>query len=237
MNGARWTDAEKARMAELLREGKTLKEIAKAVDRTVDSVRNQHRKDPDLKAIVIRSKNGFAAGELLGKLLEFHCAHPTATASEIAKAIGCKSSYVRAYASKKGLKIGKSRPWAEKQKSNVIRLDLLPKAKKAGAGCSSSQPAPAPAPLNNIDMVAAWLEKNGGARRFEDGASSSITSIKWFLQDHGYALDVWKNRPRLGKAGAARRVTTWEKVHKLVDKLRIAEGREPFRRQNAGRAA
>lgn len=96
--------------------------------------------------------------------------------------------------------------------------------------------APAPAPLrkkpakitvvsNNVEtMVSDWLALNGGPRRFERGVTSSKEWIRDYLSRHGYAFDVWKNKPRING-----RVVGWPRVHDIVDGLRTSEGLQPLK--------
>ncbi len=234
MNGRPWTDAEKAQMAELLRAGKTLTQVAAELGRPAHGVRSQHRKDPELRSIVLRSKNGFADGELLARMLDYHAENPTATAADIAKAIGCRSSYVRSVASKRGLDIAKGRPWGNKTKSSKSNVVRLPKANAAGAA-KPLTPIAAPAPptprlrvVNDIPaMVEEWLAQNG-ARKFGKGESADHQSIRFFLQDRGYELSGWQGKFRISKGAGRPKVMTWRAVLEFVDELRLAEGLQPI---------
>lgn len=111
-------------------------------------------------------------------------------------------------------------------KSNVVPFKPKPKPRPIKPEYSEPKPVASKKPKlsvvsNNVDlMVADWLAKNGGPRRFERGMTSSAEWIRVYLGGHGYSFAIWRrNTPRLNG-----RVTTWPKIHDLVDRFREAEG-------------
>ena len=54
------------------------------------------------------------------QVVDLHSEHPSLTASEIAKRLHCKSGYVRATASRKGIKLMPGRPGAQKTKEEYV---------------------------------------------------------------------------------------------------------------------
>jgi hypothetical protein len=82
-------------------------------------------------------------------------------------------------------------------------------------------------------LIEDWLTKNGGARRFERGASGMPDNIRFYLQERGYEMTFsgWKD----GRKAIVRRHGTngqrrmnFAQLVAFVDELRASEGLEPI---------
>lgn len=88
---------------------------------------------------------------------------------------------------------------------------------------------------NTSLMIQDWLEKNGGARKFEQGARSDYFAIQSFLSDQGMSLGIHRNKYMLGNYGSKWRQVSWKEVMATVDNLRCVLGLQPFQRREAAR--
>lgn len=106
-------------------------------------------------------------------------------------------------------------------------------------GDPADRPAPkprAPKPKPSLRLVHttqqatvdAWLEANGGPRRFERGARSDYDAIKAFLENRGYTFGGWQGKFKLSNGKGRPRVLYWRDVMVEVDAIRISEGLQPF---------
>jgi hypothetical protein len=107
-------------------------------------------------------------------------------------------------------------------------------------GRTKAEPAPAPrrsafrVVSNNIPMMTAdWLEKHGGARRYEAGFSTDYLTMKSYLERHGVTFNLTKNQPTLSTGRGRPRKVTWTDVFRAADKFRVAEGLTPILRESA----
>lgn len=100
--------------------------------------------------------------------------------------------------------------------------------------------------MSDRTCIEEWLARNGGARRFEMGASGEPTGLTSYLQDKGYttAFTGWKGGRRCKVTEPVRRGADGRKlpgkVHHLtmvqliafVDRLRQADGLQPLMMEN-----
>lgn len=82
-------------------------------------------------------------------------------------------------------------------------------------------------------LIAAWLKKNGGARRYEAGFSSTFLSIQTFLQARGITVTCFKRRYKVSSGKGRPKISTWDEVLRMLDDIRTAEGLEPLRQKHA----
>lgn len=81
---------------------------------------------------------------------------------------------------------------------------------------------------NNVSlMVQDFIAKNG-VRRFEQNTRADYHSVAQYLADRGYRFIQRAARYTLASASGRPRFVTWREAIALVDKLRRAEGLEPF---------
>lgn len=91
------------------------------------------------------------------------------------------------------------------------------------------RPAPRKVPPSIQAEIDRWIERNGGARRFERGASNDFTSINHYIGRHGYSALF----PKSGEVvvhtptGKPSRMP-FRRFMEFVDGLRSAEGLEPM---------
>jgi len=76
---------------------------------------------------------------------------------------------------------------------------------------------------NDAELVQGWLAQNGGARRFETGASGDELAMRDYLRKRGYETAYSKGKIYLKGRGRPR-LLTHEGLVALVDDLRAAEG-------------
>lgn len=82
---------------------------------------------------------------------------------------------------------------------------------------------------NTSLLIQDWLERNGGARKFEREIRTDYWAVQSFLRDHGVNLNVHRNKYLLGNIGAKTRQVSWKEIMDTVDKLRCQIGLQPFR--------
>ncbi len=82
-------------------------------------------------------------------------------------------------------------------------------------------------------LIADWLEKNGGARRYEAGFSSTFLSIQNFLQSRGITVTCFRRRYKISSGKGRPKISTWDEVLRMLDDIRTAEGLEPLRQKHA----
>ncbi len=114
-----------------------------------------------------------------------------------------------------------------KSHSNITRAAAAPKAKRQVV---------VPRPVDgakDADLVAQWLEANGGARRFQRGDSADYSAMTFFLRDRGYDVAYSQKGgrkvtiKRTGSMGRPRSMSFQELVE-FVDSIRLEEGLEPI---------
>lgn len=76
-------------------------------------------------------------------------------------------------------------------------------------------------------LVADYIAQNGPPRRFETGVRCTSDWARDYLADRGIHISLQANKWRIVRNGQ-RRITTWQQVLKIVDEMRIAEGKQPF---------
>lgn len=76
---------------------------------------------------------------------------------------------------------------------------------------------------SDAELVQGWLAQNGGARRFETGASGDELAMRSYLRDRGYETNYRQGKLFLMGRGRPRALTYKDMVA-LVDDLRVAEG-------------
>lgn len=76
--------------------------------------------------------------------------------------------------------------------------------------------------------VAVWLDAWGAPRQFERGASAGVGSVVDYLAEKGFSIGVVGTRagPRFRVNGG---LLKRSELYGLADRMRVAEGREPFR--------
>jgi hypothetical protein len=116
--------------------------------------------------------------------------------------------------------------------------EVREKRQQYGRPVSTMPPAPTPKPVlkviaNTSMMIADWLKKNGGPRRFERGFSTDYSHLRFYLEKHGVTLSLVKSRCYLSTGGSRPRKVEWEDVYRIADKFRRAGGLEPILRASA----
>ncbi len=76
-------------------------------------------------------------------------------------------------------------------------------------------------------LIADYIAQNGPPRRFEAGARCTSDWARDYLAERGIHISLQANKWRIVRNGQ-RRLTTWQQVLKIVDEMRIAEGKQPF---------
>lgn len=76
---------------------------------------------------------------------------------------------------------------------------------------------------NDAELVQGWLALNGGARRFERGASGDELAMRDYLRQRGYETAYRQGKLFLKGRGRPR-LLTYKDMVALVDDLRAAEG-------------
>lgn len=86
--------------------------------------------------------------------------------------------------------------------------------------------------IDTSGMIAEYKARGGAVRQFEPGTTASYDHIKSYLLDHGYQLSMVRNMNCVKKIGAKGKgkAMHWTRIIALVDELRLADGKQPFRR-------
>lgn len=207
----KWSAEAREKVATMLREMKTAKEIGDFFNVTRSAITGLIARDKGLCAIEDRRRGKSTAG---GKVKR-------RTAEEIQQ---WRREYNRAYAAQRREKA--------KQSGKVIQFPAKTRR-------SPQPPAPKPKLIvvsNNVDlMVKDWLAKNGGPRRFADNDTTSDVFVAEYLKERG----VFVNRTRMDWGSAAGRwkmsrgqgrpkMVAWAEILRVADEFRIAEGLQPF---------
>jgi hypothetical protein len=79
-------------------------------------------------------------------------------------------------------------------------------------------------------LIAAWMQENGGARRFESGVSSGFYFAFDYLKTRGIQLQMQQGRYYLSRDGRKWTLLKRGELQKLLDSERAAEGLPPLRR-------
>ena len=82
-------------------------------------------------------------------------------------------------------------------------------------------------------LINEWIAKNGGARRYEAGFSSTFLSIQNFLQARGITVTCFKRRYKVSTGKGRPKISTWDEVLRMLDHIRMAEGLEPLHQKHA----
>jgi hypothetical protein len=82
-------------------------------------------------------------------------------------------------------------------------------------------------------LIEDWLARNGGARRFERGASGNPENLAYYLKDRGYEVRYSAKDGRraiVSRQGArGQHKFSYLELVAFVDSLRQAEGLHPLR--------
>lgn len=88
--------------------------------------------------------------------------------------------------------------------------------------------------MNDAQLVADWISKNGAPRRFAPGVSANPSALRFFLEDRGYETGYSGLKgggkclvKKHGARGPARRMDA-NGLIAFVDQHRVAEGLEPI---------
>lgn len=191
-----WSDHDKGRVAVMLKDGKSAREIGDSLGTTKNSIISLVRRNRDLAAIGFASRPG---GQMPPPKDE-------------------RQAYDRAY----------TRAWRAQKKGVVIPFPAPIRA--PGRPRTSDAPRPALRVVsNNVPlMVQDWLDKNGGARRFERGVSTDPWIIRQYLADRGITTNGFRCKWSVSNGRGRPKITTWAGVMEIVDSFRLAEGLQPF---------
>lgn len=137
--------------------------------------------------------------------------------------------------------VDKSRPPMSPEQAHQRRLELQRKRRKengpeprASRSNVSRQPRAKTIPrprvvyrpdtgANDAELVQGWLTLNGGARRFERGASSDELAMRDYLRKRGYET-AYRHGKLFLKGSGRPRLLPYKEMVALVDDLRAAEG-------------
>jgi len=90
---------------------------------------------------------------------------------------------------------------------------------------------------SDSDLIAGWLARNGGPRKFEEGATGDPSMIALWLRARGYQTSY-----KQGAGGGVVKVVypdgrraalTLKKLTDLADSIRVQEGLTPLAKENA----
>jgi hypothetical protein len=192
-----WPDEKKARVALLLKEGKTSREIGADLGVTRNSVIGIVRRNSDLSAIGFASRPG----------------------GQVPKPKDEQQAYDREYL----------RAWRAKRKGVVIPFPAQKRPQQR------HDPRPALRVVsNNVPlMVQDWLDKNGGARRFERNATADKLAVKLYLEARGIKTNGFRGKWTISTGKGRPKQIKWPEVVQIADDFRMAEGLEPFLPQSA----
>lgn len=87
--------------------------------------------------------------------------------------------------------------------------------------------------INNVPRMVAEFIATHGVRRFEQGVTADIDGVRRFLESHGYSVNGWQGKYRIRQGSGRTKVYHWREVVKLADRVRRAQGLEPFIREVA----
>lgn len=76
-------------------------------------------------------------------------------------------------------------------------------------------------------LVADYIARKGQPRRFETDVRCSFDWARDYLAKHKIHIQIQANKCRVVRDGE-RRLMSWQQVLKIVDEMRIAEGKQPF---------
>lgn len=85
-------------------------------------------------------------------------------------------------------------------------------------------------PVNDSALVASWLARNGGPRRFDQGASGDPSMMVLWLRERGYQTlysQAGRGTMKLTFPDGRKSTMTLKRLVEFVDELRLAEGLEP----------
>jgi len=82
--------------------------------------------------------------------------------------------------------------------------------------------------LPHAAMISAWLDANGGARRFEEGETADGERIRKELREAGYRIHRRAGSWFVGRGHGRPKKMPWAGVIALWDELRAARGLPPL---------
>lgn len=82
--------------------------------------------------------------------------------------------------------------------------------------------------MSDQSIIDAWLEKNGGARRFERGVSGDAQAIQRYLDSKGIQVGFYRGTWRIRNASGRWKPVKWAGVLEFADAARRADGLEPI---------
>jgi hypothetical protein len=215
----KWSAEAREKVATMLREKKTAKEIGDFFNVTRSAITGLIARDIGLCAIEDRRRGKSTAG---GKVKR-------RTAEEIRQ---WRREYNRAYAAQR----------REKAKKTGTIIQFPAKTRR-----SPERPDHKPPQLtvvsNNISlMVEDWLKKHGGPRRFADNDTTNDIYVAEYLKERG--VIARRTRMDWGSAGGRWNVSrgagrpkaaSWADILRIADEFRVAEGLPPFKATNEPR--
>lgn len=244
----RWTTENRSRVADMLREGMSAGMIAIRLEQPRSAVCGIVRRDEELKAIGFKREKGQKfvnvttwtneAKERVGELLK-----AGKTAREISLEFGVSRNSIASLVSRDDAlaAIGFARQGTSfngGRKSKLSQEERRERRRQYMKQYHSENPRTVAKPKlrvvsNNVQlMVEDWLKANGGARRFQRGESADPLAVQAWLRERG--VDCNGVSRTCGAAykvsrgsGAAKRMS-WADVLAMVDKMRRAEGLQPF---------
>lgn len=194
-----WSPEQRDRVADLLQAGKTAKQIGEAIGVTRNSIIGIVQRDGRLRSI------GFAGTN-----------HGSTRKRELTDEDRRqrRNQYCRAYRAT--------------QKTGAIVVPF-PKPLKHIKQSSPQHLPKLRVVSNNVPLlVRDWLDRNGGARKFEQTATSDTWVIRLYLEERGIKLNGHRGKWGISTGRGRPRLGTWADVMKIADEFRIAEGLEPF---------
>lgn len=210
----KWTDEAKARVAELLAQGKSASAIGKSLGVTRNAIVGIVHRDAGLKYLGLAGygERGRAPKLTQEQITERKRQHERSRRERMRQ-------YQKAYAAqKRGIVIPFPEP-TRKLPANSPRL-------------AGPRPNPVMSVVsNNVPlMVQDWLAKNGGARKFGERETTQSWEMRSFLADRGVTVGFVRGSDKwnLSRDGGRPRIVKWADIMRLVDEIRIAEGLPPF---------
>lgn len=160
--------------------------------------------------------NGFTRNSIIGKARRLDLEHrrsPILPRLEPKERKARRNERQREYR-----KTHKPEPQPRASRSNVLRR--APKKKETPRRAVVYRPDTG---ATDAELVQGWLAQNGGARRFERGASGDELAMRSYLRERGYETGYRQGKLFLMRSGRPR-LLPYKDMVLLVDELRAAEG-------------
>lgn len=208
----KWSAEAREKVATMLREKKTAKEIGDFFNVTRSAITGLIARDIGLCAIEDRRRGKSTAG---GKVKR-------RTAEEIRQ---WRREYNRAYAAQ--------RRENAKKTGTVIPFPI--KTRRSPEKPVAQQPK-LTVVSNNIDlMVKDWLAKNGGPRRFADNDTTGDVFVAEYLRERGVIVARTRmdwgsaaGRWKMSRGQGRPKMVSYAEILRVADEFRVAEGLQPF---------